>query len=149
MRIFFFLMLPLALFLSACQTNMIKEFNDLKVGYDKHQVIEKIGSPRHMLRMSGEDRWYYMFYNDDQRFQKEVHFKDGLVIYFGDKKIPQAELLPETIDAKNEEKNKIIDIEKSKRDEDSKNAYADYLKYEKKVKKEDRVHYLPDFEPVD
>lgn len=149
MKLFNYLVITASLFIISCQTNMVKEFDNLKVGYDKHQVIERLGSPRTMNRINGEDRWYYLFYNDSVRQQKEVHFKDGLVVYFGDKKIPSAELIPEGIDAKNEKTNKEIDQQVQERAEASKNAYMDYLKFEKKVKKQDRVEYLPEFEPVE
>lgn len=132
----------------SCQTNMVKEFDSLKVGYDKHQVIDKLGSPRNMTRMGGEDRWYYLFYNQEQRIQKEVHFKDGLVVYFGDKKLPQPTLIPEAIDAKNDQINTEIDLKTKAKEEASKNAYLDYLKFEQKVKRQDRIEYLPDFEPI-
>jgi hypothetical protein len=102
-----------------------------------------------MTRINGEDHWYYMYYNDDVRLQKEVHFRDGLVVYFGDKKAPSADLMPEAIDAKNEKVNKDLDAASQARAEASKNAYLDYVKYEKKVKKQDRVDYLPEFEPVE
>jgi outer membrane protein assembly factor BamE len=149
MKLFKFLIIFGSLFVISCQTNMVKEFDSLKVGNDKHQVIDKLGSPRHMTRMNGEDRWYYMYYNDDVRLQKEVHFKDGLVIYFGDKKAPTPELLPEAIDAKNDRISKEAELENQMKAEASKNAYLDYLKFEKKIKKQDRVEYLPDFEPVE
>lgn len=148
MSIKFLLLLILSLGFVACQTNMSREFDGLKIGFDKHQVIDKIGSPRHMTRMNGEDRWYYMFYNDELRLQKEVHFKDGVVSYFGDKVKPANDNLPEVIDAKNEKVNFEALTEQEAKKEASKNAYVDYLKYEKKIKKQDKVDYLPDFEPV-
>lgn len=149
MKFFKYLIILGSLIMISCQTNMVKEFDNLKVGYDKHQVLDKLGSPRGMTRINGEDHWYYMYYNDDLRLQKEVHFKDGLVVYYGDKKAPSADLMPEAIDAKNEKMNKDLDAASQARAEASKNAYLDYVKYEKKVKKQDRVDYLPEFEPVE
>ncbi|MCB0370665.1 MAG: outer membrane protein assembly factor BamE [Bdellovibrionales bacterium] len=149
MKLFKFLLLLGTLLMISCQTNMVKEFNSLKVGDGKDQVLDKLGSPRHMMRTNGEDHWYYLFYSSDNiRQQKEVHFKDGLVTYFGDKIIPPTDKTPEAIDAKNEEENRKIELESQARAEASKNAYLDYLKYEKTVKKQDQVDYMPDFEPV-
>ena len=39
--------------------------------------------------------------------------------------------------------------EADRRKEASKNAYTNYMKYQKKLKKEDEVQYLPDFEPLE
>lgn len=132
----------------SCQTNMARQFDKIKPGSDKDKVLDLMGNPRTITRMDGEDRWYYLYYQDDIRQQREVHFHNGLVVYAGEKKKPIPEIDPVAIDAKNEELNKHMEAEAEKRKEDSKNAYTNYLKYQKKVKKEDDVQYLPDFEPI-
>lgn len=147
MKLLFFI--SLCLFLVSCQTNMAKQFDKIKVGSDKDAVLDYLGSPRNMTRMGGEDRWYYMYYQDDVRQQKEIHFRDGLVTYVGEKKKPTPEIDPVAIDSKHADLNKQMDQEAERRKEASKNAYTNYINYQKKLKKEDEVQYLPDFEPVE
>lgn len=137
------------LFLISCQTNMARQFEKIKTGDDKDTVLDYLGSPRHVTRMPSEDRWYYTYYNDDVRYQKEVHFKNGLVVYAGEKQKAKPEHDPVLIDNKNAEINAKFNAEEEKRKEDSKNAYKDYLGYQKKASKESEVKYIPDFEPVD
>lgn len=128
---------------------MAKQFERINVGADKDSVLDRLGNPRGITRMNGEDRWYYMYYQDEIRQQKEIHFKDGLVVYVGDKKKPTPEIDPVVIDAKNAEVNKNFEDEAERKKQDSKNAYTNYMKYQKKIKKEDEVQYLPEFEPVE
>lgn len=143
--LFFFL----SLFLVSCQTNMAKQFESITPGTDKDAVLDRLGSPRGMTRIGGEDRWYYLYYQGELRQQKEIHFKDGLVIYIGDKKKPAPEIDPVVIDTKNDEVNKHFEEESNRKKENSKNAYTNYIKYQKKLKKEDEVQYLPEFEPIE
>ncbi|MBL7546196.1 MAG: outer membrane protein assembly factor BamE [Bdellovibrionaceae bacterium] len=143
------LFISLCLFLVSCQTNMAKQFDKIKLGSDKDSVLDSLGNPRNITRMGGEDRWYYMYYQDDIRQQKEIHFRDGLVIYVGERKKPTPEIDPVAVDAKNAAVNKQLDDEADRRKEASKNAYTNYMKYQKKLKKEDEVQYLPDFEPLE
>jgi outer membrane protein assembly factor BamE len=138
----------LAIFLISCQTNMARQFEKITPGIDKDAVLDRLGNPRNITRMGGEDRWYYLYYQDEVRQQKEIHFRDGLVVYAGDKKKPAPEVDPVAIDTKHSEVNKQLDEEAERKKQESKNAYTNYLKYQKKVKKEDEVQYLPDFEPL-
>lgn len=128
---------------------MAKQFERITPGADKDSVLDRLGSPRNITRMNGEDRWYYMYYQDEIRQQKEIHFRDGLVVYVGERKKPTPEIDPIAIDNKNAAVNKQMDDEADRRKEESKNAYTNYIKYQKKLKKEDEVQYLPDFEPLE
>ncbi len=143
------LFFSLSLFLISCQTNMAKQFDRITPGTDKDAVLDRLGSPRNITRMNGEDRWYYMYYQDEIRQQKEIHFRDGLVVYVGERKKPTPEIDPIAIDNKNAAVNKQMDDEADRKKEESKNAYTNYIKYQKKLKKEDEVQYLPDFEPIE
>ncbi len=142
------LLFSLCVVLISCQTNMARQFDKIKPGTDKDAVLDLLGNPRAITRMAGEDRWYYMYYNDETRQQREVHFKDGLVIYSGEKKKPTPEIDPVVIDKKNAEVEKKFEEDIDARKEASKNAYNNYIKHERKMKKEDEVQYLPDFETV-
>lgn len=143
------LFFSLSLFLISCQTNMARQFERITPGIDKDAVLDRLGNPRNITRMNGEDRWYYLYYQDEIRQQKEVHFKDGIVIYVGDKKKPTPEIDPVAVDTKNAEMEKQLEDESQRKKEASKNAYTNYMKYQKKLKKEDEVQYLPEFESVE
>lgn len=143
------LFFSLCIFLSACQTNMARQFEKIKPGADKDAVLDLLGSPRNITRIAGEDRWYYMYYQDEVRQQKEVHFNNGLVIYSGERQKPVPEVDPVAIDTKNSDMNKKYDDEIEARKEASKNAFTNYQKFEKKVKKENEVQYLPEFESLE
>ena len=143
------LFISLCTFLISCQTNMARQFEKITPGKDKDAVLDLLGNPRNMSRMGGEDRWYYMFYQDEVRQQKEVHFRNGLVIYSGDRRKPTPDVDPIIIDSKNDELNKKLEEEADRKKEASKNAYTNYIKYEKKVKKEDEIQYLPEFESLE
>lgn len=143
------LLLALSFLAISCQTNMARQFDKINAGADKDKVLNLMGNPRHITRMDGEDRWYYLYYQDEARQQKEVHFRNGLVVYAGEKKKPTPDTDPVAVDAKNEKLTEQIEAEAEKRKQDSKNAYTNYIKYQKKMKKEDEVQYLPDFEPLD
>lgn len=142
------LFFSLCVLLISCQTNMARQFDKITPGKDKDAVLDLLGSPRNITRMGGEDRWYYVYYHDEVRQQKEVHFRDGLVIYSGERKKPTPEIDPVAIDAKNNEVEKKYEEDLEQRKEASKNAYSDYIKHEKKIKKENEVQYLPDFETI-
>lgn len=142
------LFISLCFLMISCQTNMARQFDKIKPGADKDAVLDLLGNPRNITRIAGEDRWYYLYYQEDIRQQKEVHFRDGLVVYSGDRKKPTPEIDPVAIDSKNSELNKKLDDEAESRKEASKNAYTNYLKFEKKVKKENEIQYLPEFETV-
>ncbi len=143
------LFFSLCLILSACQTNLSRQFEKIKPGADKDTVLDMLGSPRNITRMGGEDRWYYMYYQDEIRQQKEVHFSNGLVTYSGERQKPAVEVDPVAVDQKNIEMNKKYEDELEARKAASKNAFNNYQKYEKKVKKEDEIQYLPEFESVE
>ena len=133
-------------FFSSCQTNMLKQFAGIENGMDKHDVLEKMGSPTTKTRLHGKDRWFYTFYEDSVRYDKEVHFLNGRTVYFGDTWVPTAEKSAETIDKNNEELNKSLDLADAQRKEEGKKAY---LEHEKRVRFEDKVQYMPVFVPVD
>lgn len=136
----------LALLLSGCQTNMLKEFDDVKAGMDKDDVLNIMGSPRSTQRFHGKDRWRYTIYNSNMRYEKEVHFKEGLAVYVGEPWEPPTELSAAVVDQKNEELNNKID--QMLKDE-AQSSKTNFDAYQSKVKGEDKVRYLPEFKGVD
>jgi outer membrane protein assembly factor BamE len=132
-----------ALFLTACQTNMLKEYQSLHPGMEKDDVLEKMGSPQRSQRFHGKDRWTYVFYENKIRYEKEVQFFEGNAVYVGDPWQP--EVSAAQVDAKNETANKAIEEDTVKKYQDNPKAYSNY---ENEVRGLDKVRYIPDFKPV-
>jgi outer membrane protein assembly factor BamE len=135
----------IGLFTSACQTSMLKQFESIKPGMEKDDVLDLMGSPNQTQRVSGKDRWYYTFYDNRIRFQKEVQFADGAAIYIGEVYQPPAEQTAVAVDTRNESRNKQLDEEMKKEVQENRKAYD---AYEAKTKGTDKVRYVPQFEPI-
>ncbi len=131
--------------LNGCQTNMKKAFDEIKPGMDKDQVLETIGGPRAVTRFHGKDRWFVMFYQDDIRYEREIHFSNGIADYVGESYVAPEEKQAANVDKKNQESNDQIFKELV----ESKNQFGkDAEEYEKRVKGTDKVRYVPSFVPV-
>lgn len=135
----------LSLLLAGCQTSMIKQFDQLKPGMEKDDVLSLMGSPNQTQRFHGKDRWRYVFYDQRIRFEKEVHFFEGNAVYIGNTWEPPVEQSAVVADQKNEARNKEIDAEVKKDQELHRSAYTEY---EAKNKGEKKVLYVPQFEPI-
>ncbi len=79
----------LFLTLSACQTPLTKSYQALTLGMEKTDVLEIMGNPTRTRRIQDKDRWSYVFYDNDIRLEKEVHFFQGNVVYLGDPPAPK------------------------------------------------------------
>lgn len=132
-----------SLLLSACQTNMLKEYNKLHLGMEKDDVLEVMGTPTRTQRFHGKDRWSYVFYEDRIRYEKEIQFFEGNAIYVGEKWEP--EVTAAQVDAKNEASNKAVEEESVRKYQENPQAYSNY---EKEVRGNDKVRYVPTFKPV-
>lgn len=135
----------LGLLTSACQTSMLKQFDEVKPGMEKDDVLELMGSPNQTQRSQGKDRWYYTFYDKKMRFQKEVQFFEGSAVYVGDFYQPPAEQTAIAVDNRNAERNQKMDEQIKKDIQENRNAYEGY---EAKTRGEDKVRYVPTFVPV-
>ncbi|RYZ77609.1 MAG: outer membrane protein assembly factor BamE, partial [Proteobacteria bacterium] len=102
--------------LSACQTNMLKEYDSLHAGMEKDDVLDKMGSPQRTQRARGKDRWTYVFYHDRIRYEKEVQFFEGTAVYVGDAPQPAESAIQ--ADAKNEAANKAVEEDIAKKYQD-------------------------------
>lgn len=134
-----------ALLTTACQTSALNDFQKVKPGMEKQDVLELMGNPSRTERFHGKDRWTYVFYDSRIRFQKEVQFFEGNAIYVGNTWEPPVEQSAAVVDKRNDERNAAIDAELAKEAADNKNAF---MNYEAKVRGEDKVHYLPEFKPL-
>jgi outer membrane protein assembly factor BamE len=144
-KIYLSSLLLATLFLSGCQTNMNKAFESVKTGMDKDQVLEAIGGPRAVTRFHGKDRWFIVYYHNDLRFEKEIHFTNGLATYVGEPYEAPAEKQAAFVDRQNA----IQDILTHQEIVNSRNEAAfEEARFEKKVRKEDKVRVVPQFEPI-
>lgn len=130
---------------SACQTNMIRQFDEIKPGMEKAEVLALMGSPNQTIRAHGKDRWFYNFYENRIRFEKEVQFFEGNAVYVGERWQPPVTQSAAAQDALNEKKNQAADEQIAK---DVETHRRNYENYEAKSKGEDKVRYVPQFEPV-
>lgn len=137
--------LCLSLLTTACQTSMLKQFSEVKQGMEKDDVLDLMGSPVRTERFHGKDRWTYVFYDKRIRFEKEVHFYEGSAVYVGDTWQPEAPKSASAVDSVNESKNKEIDEQIAREVEVNRRNYE---LYEASTKGEDKVRYVPTFEPI-
>ncbi len=136
------------LFTTACQTSMVKQFESIRPGMEKNDVIGLMGSPNQTLRVHGKDRWYYNFYEDKIRFEKEVQFINGIAVYTGEVSQPPVVESASAQDARNLESDRQqSEIQITKQSEQAR-FRSDYENYDAKLKGEDKVHYLPNFVPI-
>lgn len=138
-------LISLSLVTTACQTSMLKQFNEITPGMEKDDVLNLMGSPTRTQRFHGKDRWTYVFYDKRIRFEKEVQFFEGNAVYVGDVWQPPADRTAIAMDTRNDQKNREIDEMLAREVESHRKSYEEY---EKKAKGEDKVRYVPTFEPV-
>lgn len=146
MRGLFLAFISAFLFLG-CATEMGQQFEKVKVGMDKDDVLEIMDSPQRTQRWKGMDRWTYIFYQQDNRIEKEVHFQEGKAAYVGDKYLPAVSA--EEQDAINEASNKEVEaLAAASAAARSAEVKKDYQDYEQRSKGEDTIRFVPSFEPV-
>lgn len=141
---YFYILLILSLGLMGCQTNQLKQFDKVKVGMDKGDVLGLMGSPQKTLRWHGMDRWSYQFWQDDQFYNKEVHFNESVSKYVGEAFKP--EVSAEQQDQINEASNKDLEAQALAKKQELRKEYSDY---ESQVRGENQIRYVPTFSPVE
>ncbi len=135
--------LLLSFFSVGCQTNQLRAYERVQVGMDKHVVLEIMGSPIASSRWQSLDRWRYRFYQDDQLFVKEVHFKGGKAVYVGDE--VKAATAAEEEDAHNDATNKELEAASLAKKEAAKQSLPIF---EESVKGEKKIRHVPKFEEI-
>ena len=126
-----------------CQTNEIKAFAKVQPGMEKGDVISIMGSPRRSERWHGKDRWTYVFYHDDFRYEKEVQFEDGKSSYVGD--VTHPEISAEELDKKNEVSNRELEVAlKAQRESNHQSSVNNH----ESAPVQNQIKYVPDFKPV-
>lgn len=130
---------------TACQSSAVKDFQKLKPGMEKDDVLAYMGNPSRTQRFHGKDRWTYIFYDQSIRFEKEIQFFEGNAIYIGDTWQPPEAESAFTVDKLNAQRNISIDAELAKEAAEAHNAYSNY---ESKVHGNDKIRYIPEFKPL-
>ncbi|MBK7960220.1 MAG: outer membrane protein assembly factor BamE [Bdellovibrionales bacterium] len=135
----------MALLLSGCQTHLLKEFETIAPGMEKDDVLGKMGSPSTSIRLHNKDRWIYVFYDDKMKFEKEVHFFEGNVVYIGEKWEPPYEKQASVVDAKNQLQDETL---RRQAEQENKAQRDSFEEYTQRIRSQDRVRYLPEFTPI-
>lgn len=126
-----------------CVTKPSEDFAKLKPGMEKSEVLEIMGDPHYKVRRGGQDRWTWVYYDQNSKQESEVRFDQGKAVYVGAK--PKPELTAEERDFANEKAN--LEIEKQFQAE--REAARDNLpNYEDEVKGSGADSYVPKYEPV-
>lgn len=131
--------------LSGCTVSPKRQFEKVKVGMDKNDVLALMDSPQRTQRWKGLDRWTYVYYENDLREEKEVHFSDGKASYVGEVFKPQVSAIDQ--DKANEESNAQLDALALSQKEDARKNFKSYEDY---VSGSDSVpRYVPQFKPLE
>ncbi len=120
----FVILLIFCFSLLGCQTAPLDKFPEVKKGMRKDQVIELVGGPKLSRRWKGRDRWTYIFFDDNVEEVKEVVFKEGKVIYVGDRVPPKT--TAEQQDLANEQANSAVAAEELKIRKDLEADWQEY-----------------------
>ena len=129
--------------LAACAYHIPSHFEQVKVGMEKNDVLSLMESPQRTQRWRGMDRWTYIYYDQEQRVEKEVHFSQGKATYVGE--VLKPEVSAAERDQQNEASNLASDTQII---EQHKTSLDSFSRFEQTVKTEDQIRYVPQFEPV-
>jgi|SRR6185312_4394352 len=135
--------LPFLILIFAACSSPQKRFNKIQIGMEKDQVLDIMESPQRTERVHNADRWTYVFYDNDQRVEKEVEFSDGKATYAGDH--PKPAVSAEEQDKLNDEANKALDQQIAAKHQENQNNYQ---KYEDDTDGSKEIRYVPQFSPV-
>ena len=131
--------------LSGCQASMVRSFERLHPGMDKSQVLDLVGNPDTTTRLHGQDRWLYNFYEDSIKFEKEIHFLDGVLIYSGNGWSPEPEKSAAAVDKKVQQIEQTFQAEDKEREEQKKLNAEEFRKYQDSRVSDKKVRYVPKF----
>ncbi len=130
---------------TACQTRTLKQFEQIKQGMEKDQILEIMGSPQKTSRVNSTDKWNYIFYDQENKYNKEIHFVEGISTYIGDPILPP--ITAEKQDQINEDSNKNLEqiLAQQKLEKENKSIEQ----YEKSIKNNNEILYVPQFVPIE
>lgn len=127
-----------------CQSKPIEQFDSLKVGMTKADVLESLGSPRRIDRRQGQDRWTYEMIKEQNQELRELRFSEGRLTYLGPYQSPQVSA--DEIDRKNEASN--LALEKQREEERVADKKRASERFDFGGPKTDEERFVPKFEPV-
>jgi outer membrane protein assembly factor BamE (lipoprotein component of BamABCDE complex) len=126
-----------------CQTNELKQYEKLKVGMDKADVLGIMGSPKRTERRRGVDRWNYSFYQENQLYDKEVQFQNGSATYVGE--LTKPEISADDQDKMNADSNKAVEAQWAQQRIENR---AQSSKYFNSEQADSQIRFVPQFQPV-
>jgi outer membrane protein assembly factor BamE len=124
MKRFFYI--PMLLISVGCATTPQEQWQKVKVGMYKDEVLEIMDSPQRTQRWHGLDRWTYVYFDKSspERQYKEVHFQEGKANYVGEFYKPQ--ISAEDQDTANEVANREVEVALQNRKEQTQKSYNEY-----------------------
>lgn len=133
----------LLLALTACQSHTKRDFEKLKIGMYKEDVLDVMGSPHRRQRWQGMDRWTYIYMEEHDKIEKEVRFSEGRAQYLGSPYVPAVSA--DDQDRIYEAQNAEIEKELAARREENRQAFP---RYEDNVRGTNEIRYVPRFVPL-
>lgn len=67
------------LVIAGCAT-FSQTMDRVKIGWDKDQVLNELGSPKRTFRENGLDYWTYLYFQGSQEWRRDVIFENGKVV---------------------------------------------------------------------
>lgn len=131
-----------------CQVSPLSQYNQVRMGMEKDDVMDLMGAPQRTERLHGKDRWTYIFYDNRIRFEREVQFDKNNVVYIGEPWQAPPEKSAEAIDKRNAELDAKIERENKIEREKAKNSYSNvesYLKGDTDENGKPKIRYMPTF----
>ena len=133
--------------MAACQTKPKDDFAQLKPGMYKNEVLGIMGSPQRTQRWHGMDRWTYIYFEERDRAEKEVHFSEGKATYVGGAYVPAVSAADQ--DRIYEAQNVEIEKEFAAQREAARKARVLQLPtFEEEVSGANEIRYVPQYVPM-
>lgn len=74
----------------SCASTAPQRLSQVKVGMDKAEVLDVAGNPKRVKRQTGGDLWTYLYYVNEQPFEKGIRFEAGQVVEISVEQSPGA-----------------------------------------------------------
>ena len=69
------------LWILGCQTPLSESTQSLKIGMEKSEVLEVLGSPHQTRRIRGQDQWSYFYFQEAKgRYQTDLMFRERRLV---------------------------------------------------------------------
>ncbi len=109
-----FINLSFLVLASCATTTFAQDFKRLKKGMEKGDVAERIGSPKRKDNHNEKEWWYYTVYENREKIERMVVFKENKMIYAG--KIAKPPYVKDAAedDKKTQAQNEELDAEMEK-----------------------------------